>query len=154
MPADSSHLLVIQDDALPCARFAERLIAAVAERPDSIVAAFVPGFPFLSKRLAKAQIDGETFATLLPAAFVPVVAVVYPRAHVEGLLAYTDGSRWPRARRMGTADDAIVAGYVRANRLSVMATCPSLADHRDDVDSIAKPSHRSGKHRRAALFAD
>jgi hypothetical protein len=153
MPEGASHLLVLQDDAALCQQFAGNLLAAVAERPEAIIALFVPGFPFLARRIEQHREKGEMFAVLPAAAFTPVVAIVYPRTHVEGLLAHTDGSRWPRARQLGTADDAVVAGYVRGLRLSVLATVPSLVDHRDDVPSVAKPSHRAGRHRRAALFA-
>jgi hypothetical protein len=153
MPARASHLLVLQDDAIVCGRFAARLREAVRAHPEQLLALFVPGFPFLARRLEQQRGRGEPFATLLPAAFVPLVALVYPRHHVEALRAYVDGSSWPRAHRMGTADDAVVAGYVRANRLSVIATVPSLVDHDDSVPSISKPSHRAGPHRRAAIFA-
>ena len=144
---------MLQDDALLCEDFAARAVEAVAARPEALLALFTPGFPFMARRVEQQRRRGEAFADLPPAAFVPVVAMAYPRAHVEGLLAYSDGSRWPKATRMGTADDAIVAGYVRANRLSVVATVPSLVEHDDEVPSLAKPSHRQGKHRRAAWFA-
>lgn len=153
MPDDATHLLVVQDDALLCEGFAARALEALTSRPDALIALFVPGFPFMARRVERQRLLGEAFADLPPAAFVPLVALSYPRVHVEGLLAYSDGSRWPRATRMGTADDAIVAGYVRANRLSVVATVPSLVEHDDDLPSLAKPSHRQGKHRRAAWFA-
>lgn len=153
MPAAASHLLIVQDDALLCEDFAARAVTAVTARPDVLLALFVPGFPFMARRVERQRLLGEAFADLPPAAFTPVVAMSYPRAHVEALLAYSDASRWPRATRMGTADDAIVAGYVRANRLSVVATVPSLVEHRDEIPSIAKPSHRQGRHRRAAWFA-
>jgi hypothetical protein len=153
MPEDASHMLVLQDDARLCERFATRVIEAIEEKPDAILVAFTPGFPFMARRLQQHHAKGEAFAVLPPAAFTPVVAIVYPRTHVEGLIAHTDGSRWPRARQLGTADDAIVAGYVRGLRLSVFATVPSLVDHRDEVPSVSKPSHRGGRHRRAALFA-
>lgn len=153
MPQDATHLLIVQDDALLCDDFARRALEAVTARPDALLALFTPGFPFMARRIEQQRRLGEAFAVLPPAAFTPLVAQIYPRAHVDGLLAYSDGSRWPRATRMGTADDAIVAGYVRANRLAVVATVPSLVEHMDEVPSIAKPSHRQGKHRRAAWFA-
>lgn len=137
---------------MPCERFAGLITAAVAERPDVIVAAFVPGFPFLLRNLEAHRRRGEAFAVLPPCAFTPTVATTYPRMHVEGLLAYTSAERWPNARRLGTADDAVVAGYVRANRLTVVAPVPTLCDHRDEVPSLSKPSHRAGPGRRAALL--
>lgn len=154
MPARATHLLVIQDDAVPCAGFARRVRLVVREHEQAIVALFTPGFPFMARKLEAARRRGVGSTDLPQAAFTPVVAIVYPRAHVEGLLAYTSQDRWPRARRLGTADDAIVAGYVRANRLTVMATVPCLVDHDDRVASIAKPSHRPGAHRKAALLAE
>jgi hypothetical protein len=154
MPARATHLLVLQDDALLCRRFATRLREAVRERPDDLLALFTPGFPFLARRLEQHRRRGDRFAPLAPAAFVPLVGLLYPRQHVEALIAYVDGSSWPSARRMGTADDAVVAGYVRANRLTVQALVPSIVDHDDGLPSISKASHRAGVHRRAAFFAD
>lgn len=154
MPEPATHLLVIQDDAVPCEAFTARATAAVDQHPEALVALFVPGFPFMARRLVQARDLGESSAVLPVAAFTPVVAIVYPRLHVDGLLAFTDRARWPHARQIGTADDAIVAGYVRANRIDVIATVPSLVDHRDDIPSISKVSHRPGKQRRAALFAE
>lgn len=156
MPAHATHLIVVQDDAIPCANFATRTWGAVTLQSDAILVLFVPGFPFLKRKVDRARMLGEPFMVLPSAAFVPLVGIVYPRVHVDGLLAHTDASQWPRAKpqRLGTADDAILASYVRGLRLHAVATCPSLVDHRSDVPSVSKPSHRDGAHRRAAWFVD
>lgn len=156
MPAEATHLIVVQDDAIPCRDFATRAWGALTLKPDAIVVFFTPGFPFMLRRFEQHRRKGDVFAVLPPAAFTPVVALAYPRAHVDGLLSHTDPALWSPAKRqrLGTADDAILAGYVRSNRITVLATLPCLVDHRDDVASISKPSHRSGAHRRAVCFID
>lgn len=156
MPGAATHLIVVQDDAIPCHGFATRTWGAVTLKPDAILALFTPGFPFLQRKVDHARRLGDAFFALPPAAFVPLVAIVYPRGHVEGLLAHTDATHWPRAKiqRLGTADDAILSGYVRGLRIQALATCPSLVDHRSDIPSVSKPSHRDGAHRRAAWFVD
>jgi hypothetical protein len=151
MPDRATHLLVIQDDALPVDEFADRCRRAVEARPRDMLALFVPGFGFMLRRLRADAKDGEPFVPLPRAAFVPVVALVIPRLHVEGLLAFTDPESWPTPR-LGTADDAILEAYRRQAKAQIMATVPCLVDHDDGVPSIAKPAHRPGPHRRAALL--
>lgn len=154
MPEGASHLLVVQDDARPCDNFAARTVELLEEAPGRIVCLFAPGFAFLTRRLQQAAQKGATLMELPQVAFVPCVAIVYPAATVAGLLEFVDGRSWPKANRVGMADDGVIADYCRARRVRPLVAVPSLVDHRDDVPSIAKPSHHRGGHRRAALFAD
>lgn len=147
---DATHVLVIQDDGWPCAYFAERLHAAVAEKPDRIVCLFVPGVGHLTRRVNQARHAGERWMEFPATSFVPCVATVYPREHALAIPEFVD------ARRMavGRADDAVISTYVRAHRCGAVATLPSLVQHRDEVPSVMRMPHGNGHaHRLAAWYA-
>lgn len=152
-PSGASHLLALQDDAIACDRLHIHVEDLVATVPDRIVALFTPGFSHLRRRVQAARAGGERLIVFPVGAFVPLVGIVYPAAQVEGLLAFASGEAWPRARSVARADDSVVAQYVRAFRLEVLATVPSLVEHRSDLVSVVRPGHRDGSHRRAAWFA-
>lgn len=153
-PDDATHLLVIQDDGVPCPQFADKILAAVEAKPNDLIALFAPGFGFIRRRMFDAQRRHEQFTMLPHVAFVPLVAIVYPRAVVERLLAWASGDGWPAAssRTLRGSDDGIVATFTRSSRLEVWATVPCLVEHRDDIASVARPAHRVGAHRRAAFL--
>lgn len=153
MPAEATHLLALQDDAIACDRFHVHVEDLAATAPDRIVALFTPGFSHLTRRVQAARMSGERLIRFPVGAFVPLVGILYPAAEVEGLLSFASGEAWPRARRVARADDGVVAEYVRTFRLEVLATVPSLVEHRSDLVSITRPGHRDGAHRRAAWFA-
>lgn len=153
MPSRATHLLVVQDDAVPCAAFARKARAAIKASPGRIVCLFTPGFGFLARRVDQARGEGRAVMEFPTVAFVPLVAVVYPAAQADGLLAFADGRTWPHVSRRSRADDGMVADYCRSRRIRPVATVPSLVDHDDTVPSVVKPSHPRGRHRRAALFA-
>lgn len=96
-----------------------------------------------------AQAKRERFVTLRAGAFVPVVAIVYPREHVQAIPHYTDSRRVPTHR----ADDAVIAAYVRSHHCGPLATVPSLVEHLDEEPSVIGYRRGEGRpHRRAALF--
>lgn len=141
---------MVQDDAIPCDGFAAKITAAIAEHPATIIAAFTPGVGHLLRQFWQAQKRGDRYLSLPPNhTFVPLVAVVYPRGHAEGVLAFTV------ARRMsvGRADDGIVSTYARANRVPVLLTVPCLVDHDDTVPSLmGMPHGKRHSHRVAAAL--
>lgn len=102
----------------------------------------------------RALATGERWMLFPSAAFVPLVAIAYPAVVVERFLAFTNPDVWPSARRVPPADDSVVCHFARRSRLEVWATVPCLVDHRDDVPSLVKATHRPGPHRRAAAFVD
>lgn len=150
IPADATHLLVLQDDAIVCDRFGEAVRAAVRERPDTILCLFVPGFAPVALDVNKARKRGDRWMPWTLRSFVPVVGTIYPAAHARALVEFAD------ARKLGPhrADDAIVAAYVRAYRVPVFATVPCLVEHDDDCVSVMRmPVGRRSRHRVAAWFA-
>ena len=153
MPASASHLLVLQDDALPVANFAERFLAALEQQPDAVLCLFTPGFGYLRRSILEARAAGLSFLPLRVGAFVPCVAVSYPRAFVEGLLRWAHEHENGRQRRqLRGADDGVLAFYCRQARRQPLLMVPSIVEHDESVASIGKLHRRAGPHRRAALL--
>jgi hypothetical protein len=153
MPSDATHLCVLQDDALPADNFHAKLCAALEQHPDTLISLFTPGFSYLAKQMREAHARHEQFTPLAVRAFVPLVAVLYPRAIIDGLLEWADARFNERNRRqLRGADDGIVALYCRQTRLQPLLIVPSIVQHDDGVGTIGKPHRRAGPHRRAALL--
>ncbi len=152
MPDDAERLLVVQDDIKPQPYFKERIDAAIARYPEQVLLAFVPGFPRERRLQMVAKGKGELFYPFIVGAYVPTVAIVYPRAVVDGLLAWADKPGGDRFRRpMRGADDGIVAHFCRTRRIHPVAMVPCAVEHDEKALSIGK-AMRHGSHRRAALL--
>lgn len=149
----TTHRLVIQDDATVCVSFLETVRSVVEAAPDNLVALFVAGVPATSAReIRKACYEDRTLTVLPRAAWVPVVALVWPVKLIAPALEYVDRQTWPE--RFG-ADDEIVGRCVQALGVDVVATVPSLVEHKDDVPSIAgkrRPQHGRNRRRVAECF--
>lgn len=157
LPPGASHLVILQDDALPVPGFSEKLVAAIDAHPTAPLLLFVPGFGFIRKAFADAQRAGAAWTHFRVGAFVAVVATAYPRGFVEGLLDWADNGRVrpghaPLRRPLRGADDGIIALYCRARRIRPIALVPCIVDHDESVASIGRPQRRGGPHRRAALI--
>ncbi len=149
---EATHLLVVQDDLLPQPDFAQRVHNAIAAHPESVLLAFVPGFPRERRILMLAHKQKQQYAPFIIGAYLPTVAIVYPREVAEGLLAWADQSGKDRYRRpLRGADDGIVANYCRIRRIHPLALVPCAGEHDESVPSIGKRM-RYGAHRRAALL--
>ncbi len=152
MPDDAAHLFVVQDDILPSSSLLDRVLEALERYPESVLLAFVPGFPRERRLQMLAHAQKQRFYPFIVGAYVPTVAIIYPRAGVDGLLAWADGSGADRYRRpLRGADDGILAHFCRIRRLHPIAMVPSAVEHDHTAESIGKPMRR-GSHRRAALL--
>ena len=101
------------------------------------------------RRVNVARKAGARWVTMDVRSFVPLVAVVYPAEHARAILQFTDAKKVPIHR----ADDAVIAGYCRANRVPVVAPLPCLVEHRDELPSVMRmPSGRGAAHRLAAWY--
>ncbi len=147
-----THLLVLQDDVLIQGdSFMRKLHEAIDRHSEQVLLAFVPGFPRERRTQMLAHKAKQPFAPFIIGAYVPTVAIVYPRAVVEGLLAWADkpGDRYRRPLR--GADDGIVANYCRTRRIHPLMMVPCAVEHDESVPSVGKGT-RHGPHRRAALL--
>ena len=85
----------------------------------------------------------EHWAKIPEQAFVPCVAIVWPRAEAQALLAYSEAKPFARGR---TADDANVREWAKITQRTVWMTVPSLVDHPDDVLSLAGQTAMNGRN--------
>lgn len=153
LPDHATHLLVIQDDALPRQDLRPRLFAAVQAHPDQLLLGFVPGFGAERKRFMLARQARATLAPFETASYVPTVCILYPRRLVRELLHWADHGRDVYRRPMRGADDGVLANYFRVKRIRppALALVPCACDHDESLMPIGK-THRTGPHRRAALL--
>lgn len=153
MPARASHLLVLQDDALPVTGFAQKLAASLTERPADVLCLFTPGFNKLRVEVAKAHAAQLSYLPLQVGAFVPCVAISYPRRFVGELLDWVDHRSSDRQQnQLRGADDGVLALYCRVKRIRPLLLVPSIVEHDHLIPSIGKEHRRAGPHRRAALL--
>lgn len=143
-----THLLVIQDDALPVSRFYERVATAVAERPGELLCLYVPERPaYMGRAMHVAQQAGERFAQIPGGMFVPLVAAVWPVWMAEECLAWVASTPTTRSRR---CDDAQVARFMRTRRYRALGVVPSLVEH----DELTPSTLGLGRYpRHAAIMA-
>ena len=141
--SDAGWSLLIQDDAIVCLDFLATVEKVIAARPDSPICLFIPGVGLLRQAMLDACYRGKQWAEIPRPAFVPVVAVVWPRADVEALLAYVEAKPFARGR---TSDDANVAEWMRVTRRTFWMTVPSLVDHPDDVPSLMNQPALGGRN--------
>lgn len=150
--AGASHVLVIQDDVLVCDGFEESVAAAVAARPDRVIAFFVGGNPYEHRRrIREAHGKRWSWAELDNQRWCPAVGTCWPVDRIAPLLAWHDAQKFPAAF---TADDEILGRFLRHSGELPLATVPSLLEHPDTVPSIANNRRSDGRDagRRAALW--
>jgi hypothetical protein len=153
MTPSASHLLLLQDDALPMPGFSASLREAIDEQPEAVLCAFAPGFGYLRAQFMQASKDRARLVPLRVGAFVPCVAIAYPRAFIAGLLDWVDHRSSDRQRRqLRGADDGVLAMYCRQIRMQPLLIVPSIVEHDSSLQSIGKLHRREGPHRRAALL--
>lgn len=125
---------------------------ALAARPDSLVALFVPtALRQGSKRLLEACQRDDPFCSLDPyESWVPVVALAWPARLIAPFVEWA-APRFPPERKR-YADDAIVGQFVKTFGERVWATVPSLVEHPDDMPTILH-KRLPAVERRATCFA-
>ena len=149
----ATHMLLLQDDALPVQRFGSYLCDAVEQEPKAVLCAFAPGFKYIALEMTRATRARVSFAPLRVGAFVPCVAIVYPREFIVGLLDWIDHRSSDRQKtRLRGADDGVLAIYCRQKRIEPLLIVPSIVEHDETLQSVGKTHRRPGPHRRAALL--
>jgi hypothetical protein len=144
IPADATHVLVIQDDAEPCRNLAAVLPRLVAARPDRIICLFVGGAPRASATaLCHAGDRGETFAEIPNRDWLPCVATIYPAAIARDILEYVDARTWSFGQR---GDDHRLGEYMRSRRVQAVATVPCLIQHPDVEPSLIGTAALRGRN--------
>lgn len=150
-PWTGTHLLVIQDDALPAVGFAGALERAIEARPDRVLCLFMHGIP---PQIADRVRAGEpgSFVELHAMSFLPAVATVWPRAAADKLVRWGKG---PSVSKTQRADDAVLWTFAKRHAGGALVTVPSIVEHPDEVPSVMRGrATNKPSWRKAARFAD
>lgn len=145
LPGWATHHLIVQDDAVPCAGFAQAAVAAITARPDRPIAFFVGGTPRdLAIACLKAGKVGERWCDLSPfSAAFPCVAASWPTGLIPQILAWADANRLKPEKDI--SDDGILARFLQAKRIYPWATVPSLVEHPNVEVSIIGRNARGAR---------
>ena len=147
-----SHVIVLQDDVIPCDGFPRAVMEGIRERPEDVLSLWVGDLRDTTARFyRKAQTKGERWSPVHFSDIHHCVALVWPREIALEFLHWAATSRLPGEDRPRQSDDAIVGAWARRTRHQVWAVVPSLVEHNDDVPStIGRP--QGGRDRRAISF--
>lgn len=146
-----SHVLVLQDDALPVPGFAqavERVAKRHRENPVCLFLGAAPASTATLIRRALQQRKERRYFPLLPATFVPLVACLWPRSVAQEFLS------WSKTHKVTRADDGNAARWMRQTKRQFFVTYPSLVEHNDYVPSVkgGRPHRPGAESWRRALF--
>jgi hypothetical protein len=156
-PPAATHRIIVQDDAVPGDRFLARLGALLAERPDHLLALFVPGRTLLRRYMGEAHERGERWFPFPNYNWCPTVALCWPVELGADFLDFGEVVVATRAARglATVGDDPYVGAWRRKRKLDVWCPVPCLVDHPDDHPSLfrALDGKAGGNRSRvAALF--
>lgn len=149
---DCSHLLVVQDDALPVPGFANALQRIAERNPDMPVCLWMGAIPAAAAVRARRAYGRSRYIELGPAPFVPLVAVLWPTTAIKKFVIWSQ-----TASRLTRADDGNVARWMRQARQEFMVTVPSIVEHDDFTPTVkgGRPeTHGRDRTRVALLLAE
>jgi hypothetical protein len=158
LPNGATHVVVLQDDALPCRDFGMRVREAVRERPDEIISLFVGGMREHRMAFNRAINRGDHWCEMRAQRIHHVVGLVWPAPAARDFLSwYEENELRIPAPRPHRSDDMVFSHWIKTGkpRRSVWATIPCLVEHPDDVPQVARSRQRpSDPGRRAVLFQE
>jgi hypothetical protein len=134
---ECSHLLVLQDDAVPVLNFVPAVRSVAARYPNTPVCLWVSKQPAGTASRARRAIQrGHIYAPVYPIGpFVPIVTMLWPRHKAEEFMEWTrSGVKLP-GHPNPRSDDSVVAKWMKDTRQDLMLTVPSLVEH-SDVPSV------------------
>jgi len=158
-PGDATHLCVLQDDAVVCADFHNRLVEAVEDKPDDLISLFVASLPYKTRiDFLRALKRRERWSPVYMNGITHVVGMVWPVAAAEAFVEWFPPAKpIPGTRAPYRSDDMVVGYWARITKRQIWATVPCLVEHPDDVPSVAQ-TDRGGdgldRGRMAIHFAD
>lgn len=131
----AKHGVILQDDAVLCQNFGPTLKRIARAKPQTPVVLFLGGLPIpTAARARKAAKRKESYVTLSPRDFCPVVGMLWPKTKAKEFLEWVSDQKLPNAR----SDDAVVGYWANRTNQEIYVTVPSLVQHPDD-ESIAHP---------------
>jgi hypothetical protein len=148
LPRNCTHVLVCQDDALPCRNFAQAVEQIAGSHPEVPVCLFLGGLPSETAARASRALGKKTYVPLGMTPFVPLVCVLWPKLKAQSFL------HWSRsARGITRADDGNAAKWMRRSKQEVLVTVPSLVEH-SDAPSVKGQRPCTGKWCSALFLAE
>ncbi|GAA4715888.1 hypothetical protein Prum_003800 [Phytohabitans rumicis] len=121
----ATHHLVLQDDAVPCAGFAEQVRAAVAQRPAHGIALHTDWLsPQNGYHARRAALVGAAWAPLSPTEWAPALGFLLPATAARELAGYL--AAVPDEVK---DDDQMIVRFCRGRALPTVATVPHLVDN-------------------------
>lgn len=150
---DCSHVLVIQDDALPVPGFAQAVNKIAARHPSTPVCLFMGAAPASTAAAIRRDKLRKRYQRLRPTTFVPLVACLWPELQARSFLYWAKG----RGTKMTRADDGNAGKWMKATRQQFLVAVPSIVEHNDFVPSVkGGRQHRPGAEswRRALFLAE
>lgn len=150
--SEESHCVLLQDDAIPCGGFIQKVNERIEERPEEVLSLWVGGLRCkTTANYLQAMQRGERWCQIFFSDICHVVGLVWPRPLAEHFLEWAATSRLPGENRPQQSDDAIAGAWMRRTHNTVWATIPSLIEHNDSTPStIGRPQGDRG--RRAIYF--
>jgi hypothetical protein len=153
---DCTHVLVIQDDAIPVPGFADALPLVAQANPNTPVCLWMSAVPASCAgrvRRALMRKNPPRYMPLGPSNILPLVAVLWPRALAQAFLEWSETST-----RITRADDGNAARWAKQTRQEVMVAVPSICEHDDFTPSVKggdrKESQGKASDRVALFLAD
>ena len=150
---DSSHLVVLQDDATVCTNFAEAITEVARFNPDTPVVLFLAHLPRrTAKDAVKAMKSRQSYVQLFIRDFCPVVGMLWPTHKAHEFMEWTKSGRLP-GQPNPRSDDAVVGRWMLTTKQTIRVTVPSLVQHLDQEPSLIGKRAAWGRDRgRTALF--
>lgn len=150
IPADATHALIVQDDAVPHPDFPTVMERCVESRPDRIICFFVATHPPLgAKRMIEAARAGDSWSELVSTEFLPVVATCWPADLAREFYTWLERVILPVKR----SDDGAAGRWIRQRSIRPVATVPCLVQHPDvEVSLIGKRAMAGLNRARVALL--
>jgi hypothetical protein len=129
--------LIIQDDAIPVPGFAAALPHIAAANPTIPVCLWMSAIP--ANAAGRARRAKGRYIPLGPAAFVPLVCVLWP------LNRALEFAQWAEATpRLTRADDGNAGRWARQTRQEFMVAVPSIVEHDDFTPTVKGGRKESG----------
>jgi hypothetical protein len=156
-PPDCSHLLIVQDDAIPAVNFPVACEQIAAAKPEHPVCLFLARLPRdASAKAARAMKMNVRYVELSWRCFLPVVAVLWPLEKLVEFAEWADENPGLPGQREPRSDDAMGGRWKMVTRQTVYACVPSIVQHPDETPSTIGIRAQWGRDRgrTAEFFAD
>lgn len=149
-----SHLLILQDDAVPVRNFTDQVRQIAIANPDVPVCLFLARLPrdasILAARALKA---GQRYIQLPWRGFMPVVAVLWPLAKALEFRTWAEEHPSLPGQREPRSDDAMAGMWKISTKQTVRATVPSIVQHPDMEPSLIGRRRAWGQDTGRVAFA-